>query len=41
LVVMQEEASAVGLYFAGPPSGTYGVANHLQDVLNEMEIQLL
>jgi hypothetical protein len=41
LVVMQAEASAVGLYFAGPPSGTYGVANHLQDVFNEMEIQLL
>jgi hypothetical protein len=41
LVVMKEETKAVGLYFAGPPSGTYGVANHLQDVLNELEIQLL
>jgi hypothetical protein len=41
LVVMKEETKAVGLYFAGPLSGTYGVANHIQDVLNELEIQLL
>lgn len=41
LVVSREEPHAVGLYFAGPPSGTYGVANHINDVLNELEIQLL
>jgi hypothetical protein len=41
LVVSKTAAEAVGLYFAGPPSGTYGVANHIQDVLNELEIQLL
>jgi hypothetical protein len=41
LVVAKEEASAVGLYFAGPQSGAYGVANRIQDVLNELEIQLL
>lgn len=41
LVVSKATAVAVGLYFAGPPSGTYGIANHIQDVLNEMEIQLL
>jgi hypothetical protein len=41
LVVSQEDALAVGLYFAGPPSGTYGIANHIRDVLNELEIQLL
>lgn len=41
LVVRQDESVAVGLYFAGPPGGSYGVANHIQDVLNELEIQLL
>jgi hypothetical protein len=41
LVVSKEAAVAVGLYFAGPPGGEYGIANHIQDVLNELEIQLL
>ena len=41
LVVAKEELHAVGLYFAGPPAGDYGIANHIQDVLNELEIQLL
>lgn len=41
LVVEKSRIRAVGLYFAGPPSGVYGVANHIQDVLNELEIELL
>jgi hypothetical protein len=41
LVMSKEQAQAVGLYFAGPPSGIYGVANHVEDVLGELEIQLL
>lgn len=41
LVVARDSAVAVGLYFAGPPSGFYGIANHIQDVLTELEIQLL
>lgn len=41
LVVEKARASAVGLYFAGPPSGTYGLANHIQNVLSELEIELL
>jgi hypothetical protein len=41
LVVRKEGTEAVGLYFAGPPSGTYGVANHIADVLTELEVQLL
>jgi hypothetical protein len=41
LVVKKETATAVGLYFAGPPNGFYGVANHIHDVLNQLEIQLL
>jgi hypothetical protein len=40
LVVMKAETKAVGLYFAGPPSGVYGLANHIQDVFNELEIKL-
>jgi hypothetical protein len=40
LVVMKGEAKAVGLYFAGPPDGTYGLANHIQDVFNDLEITL-
>ena len=30
LVVKKSERKAVGLYFAGPPSGIYGIANHLK-----------
>jgi hypothetical protein len=41
LVVRKQDAAAVGLYFAGPSSGVYGVANHIRDVLKELEIQLL
>ncbi len=41
LVVAKAELHAVGLYFAGPPAGDYGIANHIQNVLNELEVQLL
>lgn len=41
LVVQRSTARAVGLYFAGPPSGSYGVANHMADVLAELQIELL
>lgn len=41
LVVHGETRKAVGLYFAGPPSGVYGLANHIADVITELEIQLL
>jgi hypothetical protein len=41
LVVRAADAAAVGLYFAGPSSGVYGVANHIGDVIKELEIQLL
>lgn len=41
LVVDQSTAEAVGLYFAGPDSGEYGVANHIGDVLEELQIELL
>lgn len=32
---------AIGLYFAGPSGGTYGIANHIGNVLSELEIDLL
>lgn len=41
LIVTKGGIFAVGLYFAGPASGSYGVANHIQDVLIELEIQLV
>lgn len=41
LVFHKSRQTAVGLYFAGPDSGVYGLANHIQDVLSQLEIQLL
>lgn len=41
LVVCKSSAAAVGLYFAGPASGFYGIANHIADVLNELQVDLL
>jgi hypothetical protein len=41
LVVMKEKPKAVGLFFAGPPGGVYGVANPIQAVLSELEIALI
>jgi hypothetical protein len=41
LVLGKTESEAVGLYFAGPPGGNYGVANHIADVLSELQIELL
>jgi hypothetical protein len=41
LVVERETRKAIGLYNAGPTGGQYGLANRIQDVLAEMEIELL
>lgn len=41
LIVTGAGRRAVGLYFAGPESGFYGIANHIQDVQNGLEITLL
>jgi hypothetical protein len=41
LVVKQDTAQAVGLYFANPPTGEYGYASHIADVLHDLEIELL
>jgi hypothetical protein len=40
LVVQRDEPAAVGLFFAAPPDGSYGVANHISNVLNDLEIRL-
>lgn len=41
LIVGKSRLEAVGLYFAGPAGGTYGIANHIGSVLSELEIELL
>jgi len=40
LVVSRDSLRAVGLYFAGPDNGVYGLACHINDVLDELEIEL-
>lgn len=39
-VVVDEHNNVVGLYFAGSPDGTYGVANHIDDVLTAMDVSI-
>jgi hypothetical protein len=41
LVLSTPGDRAVGLYFAGPQSGSYGIANQIADVLKDLEITLL
>jgi hypothetical protein len=41
LVLETGTGRAVGLYFAGPISGRYGLANHIGAVLERLEIELL
>jgi len=41
LVLQKGSGKAIGLYFAGPISGSYGVSNPIADVMNELEITLL
>ncbi len=40
-LVVNAQRKAVGLYFAGPDVGTYGIANHIGDVLQELKITLV
>lgn len=41
LVVDATESAAVGLFFACAPDGSYGIANHIEDVVRELEIELI
>jgi hypothetical protein len=41
LIVAKKEKKAVGLYFAGPESGHYGIANPIDRVLELLEIELV
>lgn len=41
LIVQSSSQKAIGLYFAGPQSGSYGVANQIDHVLSELEIELV
>ncbi|MCA9929009.1 MAG: hypothetical protein KC419_11045 [Anaerolineales bacterium] len=39
-VVVDENNNVVGLYFAGNDDGSYGVANHIEAVLNAMDVSI-
>jgi len=41
LVVEKSSESAVGLFHACPPSGEYGVASPVRDVLSDLQIELI
>lgn len=41
LIVNAERLKAVGLFFACPPSGEYGVANPISEVLDRLEVALV
>ena len=40
LFVHRNESKAVGLFFACPPSGSYGLANPIDEVLSRMRISI-
>ncbi|MGI9336021.1 MAG: hypothetical protein ACR2RL_22980, partial [Gammaproteobacteria bacterium] len=40
LIVHRTRRRAVGLFFAGPPGGVYGIANPFQAVAQALEIEL-
>jgi hypothetical protein len=41
VVVHGTQNKALGLYFAGPPSGSYGVANRIQQVMTQLQVELI
>ena len=41
VVIGKDSRAAVGLHFAGPDDGSYGVANHMTAVCEELDIDLL
>ncbi len=41
LVLDRSSGEAVGLYFAGPQGGEYGLANQIEDVVTELQVELL
>lgn len=40
-VISRDNHRAVGLYFAGPDNGIYGLANHISDVVDLLQIELI
>ncbi len=40
LVLKKKSRTAVGLYFAGPADGSYGLANHIGPVVKLLQIRL-
>ena len=41
VVTAESTPRAVGLYFAGPEDGTYGVANPIDEVLERLDVEIL
>ena len=41
LIVSAERLKAIGLFFACPPSGEYGVANPIGEVLDRLDVTLV
>ncbi len=41
IVSKNDEQNAVGLLFAGPEDGSYTLANHIDDVLTDLQIELM
>ena len=41
LVLEKDTKKVVGLYFAGPPSGEFGIANPISKFWRELSIELL
>jgi hypothetical protein len=40
VIVHRTQNKIVGLYFAGPDNGSYGIANRIEDVMNELEVTI-
>lgn len=41
LIVDRSSNKAIGLYFAGAQDGSYGLASHIEDVAQDLEIELI
>ena len=41
LVLFDQTGTAVGLYFAGPPDGRFGLANHLDRIFERLQLTLV
>jgi hypothetical protein len=40
LIVLENSSTAIGLLFAAPNDGSYGLANHIETVFTELNLKL-